>query len=256
MLLEIIASQVMALDEAALAETRRYLEVIGDEGIAYVVGPATPIMDLTRSWAGLERFIYDLADAPPLIEGVLEAMADDYCRQYELIAASSPCQVMVLWDDANSLYISPRLFERYAVPVLRRYAEIAHRHGKILVNHTCGKIGAFVELYPATGTDALDWVTPPPAGDVDPRRAQEAWGDRITMQLAVVPAVMRNGTPDQVAAHLHALLRPLDVRRNLVLMIPPPVGTPLANLRRAVEVLCEDYGVSLNCSPKYGSVLD
>ena len=98
-------------------------------------------------------------------------MADDYCRQYELIAASGPCRDG-LWDDANSLYISPRLFERYAVPVLRRYTEIAHRHGKILVNHTCGKIGAFLELYPATRPRA-GLGDPPPAGDVEPRRAQK-----------------------------------------------------------------------------------
>ena len=65
--LEVIAAQVMAVDEAALAESRRYLEVIGDEGMLRV-GPATPIMDLTRSWAGLERFIYDLRDARPVIE--------------------------------------------------------------------------------------------------------------------------------------------------------------------------------------------
>jgi hypothetical protein len=255
-LLSILASQVFTLETQTNAEVAGYLDVIGDEGIAYVVGPPTPIMDLTRTWAGLEQFIYHLRDAPELVETVLAAMAEGYCRQYELIAAHSPCQVMVLWDDANSLYISPRMFEKYSVPVLRRYAEIAHRHGKLLVNHTCGKIAAFLDLYTQTGADSIDWVTPAPTGDVLPAQAQAQWAGKITMQLAVVPAVMRHGSPEQVEEHIHALLHGLDLCGDLVLMIPPPVGTPLANVRRAVEVLVRDYGVPLNRSRVLGSVLD
>jgi uroporphyrinogen-III decarboxylase len=141
---------------------------------------------------------------------------------------------MVLWDDANSLYISPRMFEKYSVPVLRRYADIAHQHGTVLVNQTCGKIGAFLDLCTQTDADSIDWVTPPPAGDVLPTQAQAVWGDKIAIQLAIVPAVMRDGSPEQVEEHIHALLRGLDPHKDLAIMIPPPVGTPLANVRRAV----------------------
>jgi hypothetical protein len=76
------------------------------------------------------------------------------------------------------------------------------------------------------------------------------------MQLAVVPAVMRHGTPEQVEEHIHALLDGLDLRNDLALMIPPPAGTPLANVRRAVQVLVRDYGVPLNRSSVLGSILD
>jgi hypothetical protein len=255
-LLSILECQAISLDTETNAQAADYLKVIGEEGIAYVVGPPTPIMDLTRTWAGLEQFIYHLKDAPGLVKSVLCTMAERCCQQYELIAAHSPCQVIVLWDDANSLYISPRMFEKYSVPVLRRYADIAHRNGKVLVNHTCGKIAAFLDLYAQTGADSIDWLTPAPAGDVLPTKAQAVLGDKIAMQLAVVPAVMRYGSLEQVEAHIHALLRGLDLCQDLAIMIPPPVGTPLANVRRAVQVLVEDYGVPPNRSEVLGSVLD
>ena len=76
------------------------------------------------------------------------------------------------------------------------------------------------------------------------------------MMLAVVPGIMRNGSPDQVEAHLHRFLSDLDVNRNLVLLIPPPNGTPIENVRRVVRVLTQDYGVPLNTSQEFGSILD
>jgi uroporphyrinogen-III decarboxylase len=246
----------LAVNYDNIAVSRKQLEMVGEEGIAYTVGPATPIMDLTRSWAGLDHFIYHLADAPGVVESVLERMAEQYYRQYELIAANSPCEVIVFWDDVNSLYLSPRMFQKYSLPVQRRFAEIAHRYGKLLVNHTCGKIAAYLGLFGETGVDAVDWVTPAPSGDVEPHQVQACWGERITMMLAVVPELMRNGSPDQVEAHLHDLLNGLDLQLNLVFMVPAPIGTPLANARRAVQVLCRDYGVPLNRSQPFGSIID
>ncbi len=255
-LIVLLEQDELAVNYENIAESWKQLEMVGEQGIAYTVGPATPIMDLTRSWVGLDRFIYHLADAPGVVESVLERMAEQSYRQVELIAANSPCEAIVFWDDVNSLYLSPRLFQKYSLPVQRRFAEIAHRHGKALVNHTCGKIAAFLELFRETGVDAVDWVTPAPSGDVEPRQVQACWGERITMMLAVVPELMRNGTPDQVEAHLHSLLDGLDLQSNLAFMVPAPTGTPLENARRAVQVVCRDYGVPPNRSQAFGSILD
>ena len=66
------------------------------------------------------------------------------------------------------------------------------------------------------------------------------------MMLSVAPDIMRRGTPEQVEAHIRSLLDSLDLCRNLVFMIPPPVGTPLENVKRVVKILTQDYGVPLN----------
>jgi uroporphyrinogen-III decarboxylase len=245
-LLTLLRAQQFSVDENNLAEARRILGLMGSEGIVYTGGPSTPIMDLTRNWVGLEQFIYHLSDFTPLVESVLDAMAESCYRQYELIASNTPCEALVFWDDVNTRYISPTLFRRYSIPVMRRYAEIAHAHGKILVCHTCGHIAALLKLFLETGVDAIDWVTPPPAADVDPKEAQRIWGDQITMMLSVAPDIMRRGTAEQVETHIRSLLDGLDLHHNLVFMLPPPVGTPLENVRRAVKLLADNYGVPVN----------
>lgn len=254
--LSFIKSQKYSIDEKNIKESKRILELIGDEGIAYTVAPSTPIMDLARTWVGLENFIYHMCDNPGLVDSVLEAMAENCYQQYEIIAKNSPCEVIVFWDDANSLYLSPRMFEKYSVPVMKRFSEIAHKYGKTIVCHTCGNISSFLNLFLKTEVDAVDWVAPTPIGDVEPRIAQDIWGDKITMMLSVVPDVFKNGTQEQVKEHINTLLRGLNLKKNLVFMIVPPIGTPMENVQCAIKTLIDTHGVPLNESSRFGNILD
>ena len=259
-LLALLESTMFEVSTTGVTESRRYLQTVRADGIAYAVGPATPIMDLIRTWVGLERFVYHLADEPGLVGTVLDAMAERAFQQYELIAEHTPCEVMVLWDDANSLSLSRKMFERYSLPVLRGYAEIAHRHGKLLVNHTCGKIDAFLDLYAQTGNDAIDWLTPPPTGDVEPRRAREVLGERMAIQMALLPAVLRYGSVQEVTAHAKGILSQgstasSDGHGGFVLMAPTPNGTPAENVTAVVRVLA-DRGFPLNRSQEYGCIVE
>jgi len=254
-LIDLLERSETVLHEENVTETKRVLEILGDQGIAYAVGPPSPIMDLARTWVGLEELVYHMADARDVVEAALETMSRHYLTEYELLAGNTPCEVLVLWDDANSLYLSRSMFEKYSVPILRKFAEIAHAHGKVLVNHTCGRIKAFLDLYPRTGADAIDWLAPPPVGDVEPVLAQEVFGARMTAMSALPPWVMKNGTVEQVGEFVHLLLDSVDVTGNLVFMIPAPTGSPVRNIRRAVEILVEDYGVPANTSSLFGSIL-
>lgn len=76
------------------------------------------------------------------------------------------------------------------------------------------------------------------------------------MLLALTPHTLRYGAPDDVRHHIWLLLRELDLGAGVVLMIPTPVGTPLANARAAVQVLTTEFGMPLNRSERYGSLLD
>lgn len=214
------------------------LAEIGDDGILYTVAPSTPIMDLTRTWVGLERFLYDLADRPDVVERAMEVMTRRAYEEYEILARSTPARVIVLYDDVTTACISPALFRRYVLPVYRTFADICHAHGKILVAHACGHIHGFLEMLVDTGVDAIDWVTPPGAGDTPFTRAQEVFRGRICVMGVPDPAVMRFGRADEVEAHVSGLLDGVDLHRGFVLMVPPPIGTPMANAR-AVQRIAE-----------------
>ncbi len=239
-----------------IADSRRFLQIVGNDGIAYAVGPATPIMDLVRTWVGLEGFVYHLQDEKRVVEEVLDVCAEDACRQWELIAANSPCEVLVMWDDANSLSLSREMFELYSLPGLTRFAQIAHRHGKLLVNHTCGKLAAFLDLYALTGNDAIDWLTPPPTGDTDPAHAASVLGSCMAIEMALAPPIVRYGSPSAVREHLRAILKGSDGNAGFILMAPTPNGTPAENVKAIVRELAVERGFPVNRSQRLGCILD
>ena len=244
-------TRIVADGEKMRQEGLARLERVGNDGIIYTVVPCSPIMELTRTWTGLERFIYDYCDEPTRVRGVMESLHRLNCEHYELACRYTPGRVLVNWDDVNNLYISRRLFQEHWLPAMRDYAEICHRHGKLLVMHTCGKLRGLVDLFPASGIDAVDWLTPPPTGDVAFAEAQALFGGQITVMGAAEPGVMRFGTPDTVEANLHRWLAGVDLCRGFILMIPCPLGTPLANAARVAKVLARDYGLELNVNPDY-----
>ncbi len=242
-----IAADVAAIQREGCAHLAR----VGDDGITYSVGPSSPIMELTRSWTGLERFVYDLQDHHERVERVLALMHRLNCRHYELLCASIPGRVVVNWDDVNNLYLSRRLLQEYWVPATRDYAAICHRYGKLFVMHTCGKLQGMIDLFAQTGLDAIDWLTPPPTGDVSFAEAQGILGAGVAVMGAAEPGAMRFGSPDDVEKSLHSWLAGVDLRRNFCLMIPCPLGTPLANAARVTRVLARDYGLALNRQPGF-----
>ena len=242
-------------DVAAIQrEGRAHLARTGEDGITYSVGPSTPIMELTRSWTGLERFVYDLQDQPERVALALKLMHQINCRHYELLCASMLGRVVVNWDDVNNLYLSRRLLQEYWVPTIRDYAAICHRYGKLFVMHTCGRLQGFIDLFAETGLDAIDWLTPPPTGDVTFAEAQGILGAGVAVMGAAEPGAMRFGSPDAVEQSLHGWLAGVDLKRNFCLLIPCPLGTPLANAARVARVLERDYGLELNREPGFPAI--
>ena len=254
-LMWLMETEEYTLVEANIPEVQRWIDVVGDSGICYANGPSTPIMELTRSWTGLQEFVFHLMEDQERVERALDAMAEVNCRHMEMLAANTPCEVIVFWDDCNSLYLSKNMFAQYSLPVLQRYADICHKHGKILVNHTCGRINAFLDLYAQTRNDSIDWLTPPTTGDVLPAEAMKHFDGKITPMIAPQPSVFRNESPQSVAAHIRELLADVDPLK-VIAMLPLPIGSPIENAKMATRVLTEEFGVPLNRSEKFGCVLD
>jgi hypothetical protein len=247
----VLEDTVVVPSERATEDLIAPLRRVGDDGIVYTVVPDSPIMDVIRLWAGLERFVYDLYDCPTEVVEVLALMHALNCQHYEIAASRTPGRVLVNWDDVNSLYLSRQLVKQYWVPAIRDYAAIAHKHGKILVLHTCGRVRGILDLFLETGIDAVDWLPAPPTGDTSFADAQELFRGRITLMGAAEPELLRFGSPDAVEVSLHRWLQDVDLLHGFVLLIPCPLGTPLANAARVAKVLARDYGLPLNENPDY-----
>jgi len=231
------------LDETAIAECQRHLDVIGQNGVVQVGGcPITPIMDAIRFWAGIEGFVFALCDFPQKVENMLTIAEEKACQIYEMICSSTPAQVLVPWDDATTSLLSRDLLEKYSAPCLKRFADICYRHDKILANHTCGKIRGFADLYAVAEQDAIDWLAVPPTGDMSLELAQQMWQGKVTPMVTPDPERVRYGAREEVGAHLQEMLDGADLS-GVIVLLPCPEGTPLENARVLVHILADRYGV-------------
>jgi uroporphyrinogen-III decarboxylase len=55
----------------------------------------------------------------------------------------------------------------------------------------------------------------------------------------LIPAVLRFGTPSEVKAHIHQVLKGVDLKKGFIFQVPPPIGTPMENVQKVMEVVRE-----------------
>lgn len=230
--------------EADLQNARRCLDLVGPDGVIYTNPPSTALMIAIRGWCGIEAFVYALMDHPDKVERLLRVATERYCVQWDLICRLNPASIMTFWDDATTSLISRDLFATYCVPALKRYADICHKYGKILVNHTCGRIRGFADLYAVAEQDAIDWLAVPPTGDMTLPLAEEMWQGKVVPMVAPDPAIIRNLTADDVRDHLIEILDQANLA-NVIVILPCPQGAPQVNSRILARTLAERYGVQL-----------
>ncbi len=256
LLTEYFSKQTYSINPAGIEEDKRYLKEIGNDGICYNCIPNTPYMDLARTWVGIEQFIYDLADYTETVEETMNVMAEKAYEQCEIICANTPCEVLVFWDDCNSLYMTPRQYKKYCMPVHKRFAEIAHKYNKIIVCHTCGKINAFLDLLPQTGLDAVDWVAPIPIGDVIPSECQKKWDGKMFMMLSLDPDTLKSGSAEDVKKYLEKIMDGVDVNRGMSILVSAPKNSPIENYKAVAEYFITKHNIPMNRSSIFGSVFD
>ena len=237
------------IGDQELITVHSHVLAMGEEGIVYVVAPETPMMHLFRVMADPEQVIYGLLDEDAEVMETIEMLAARNYEHYELLASTTPTEAIVSWEDTEVGLVSPPMFQRFAWPVLARYAEICHDHGKIFVDHMCGKIRAFLPMIRTTGIDALDWLAPPPTGDTPFAEARQAWGEAITIMGTVDPSILRFGSVEAVQRHVRSLLQGMGKGDNFVLMVPPPMGTPAANLQAVFDLMQTEGCYPLHSKP-------
>lgn len=212
---------------------------VGERGVICTGAPyTTPIMSLIIQYMGLENFIYALSDYPVETEEVMEIMGDKYLECHKLIATSS-AQVILAGDDASTLLISPQLFEKYALPFLRKCTEITHKAGKVFLNHSCGKVRGLLSLIRQSGIDAHEYLTPPPVGDTPFLEAKRIWGDDITIMGAVDPVLMERGQPEKVRKYVIKLLKDMSPGKNFVLETSSKPDVPKQNVQTVADIMNE-----------------
>jgi hypothetical protein len=222
------------------AATQRAIDEIGEDGLVTVDAGAPPLTAFFR-FMPQERVIYEAHDNPAALDRLAAAVHQRALAQCAA-AAGSPAEVVIAYSaDITTRLVSPRLFQRYALPYLQEYARLLHAAGKLFVIHTCGDVRALLPLMRRSGIDGIDSLSEPPLGNTPFEVAMEVLGEGVCLVGGVSPIVLCNGTPDDVRRHVLDLFRRLPSRRNVLLCTSDATayGTPLANLRAVAGLVRE-----------------
>jgi len=183
----------------------RSLEAVGrqlPEGMkAAATIPGGPLENLTFLM-GFERFSYALVDQPDLVAAIAERVSEVLCKVVEHTASMDCVGAQWLNDDMgfkNGTLASPAVLRQYVFPTQQRICEIAHRHGKPVLLHSCGNLDQITdELIADVGIDAkhsFEHVIMPVW------EAKRRWGHRMALLGGVDMDVLSRGSEQEVRAY-------------------------------------------------------
>lgn len=225
------------------SDYNKFVEVsqkIGDDGLATTPSPISPFQMLLECELGTEQFHYFLADYPREMEELMEVMHIKnlgLCR----IIAESPAEIVIIYENTSTSYMSPSMYPRYCLRHLNEYADLYHEAGKILLIHMCGKLKDIVELVGLGRYDGIVDIAPPPTGDLELWEAKRVWGDRKVANGGIDATAFRFFSPQKMKEHVWEILERISSYRGVILGSGDavPLGTPLETLRAVTEAVKE-----------------
>ncbi len=213
---------------------------IGNDGIATTPGPISPFQTLLELEFGVEKFYYFIADFPDKMEELMNIMHAKNLEACKIIA-ESPAEVVILYENTSTSYMSPPMFARYILEHLNEYTDLYHEAGKIVLIHACGTLKDIVEELGLGRYDGFCDIAPPPTGDLDLAEAKEVWGNRKVAMGGIDATAFVTLSPEEMKQHVRDILQRISSHRGVILgsgdAVPP--GTPLETLRAVTEAVEE-----------------
>jgi hypothetical protein len=183
---------------------REYAESIGNKGLAagFLSLAASPMHLIQRELMPLDLFFYEMNDHPD----ELAALADQigFCWERMLaVAADCPAEIFLLGANYDARFTYPPFFASHIRPWLKRFADMLHSRGKLLLTHTDGENAGLLEHYVQSGLDVADSICPAPMTSLTFRQTRDAFdGSGITIMGGIPSiALLPQSMPDREFEH-------------------------------------------------------
>ncbi len=119
------------------------------DGMQMMVCPSDGVFEVvSESLLGLEGLCYLLVDDRELVAATFRRVADIIAAFYETVVQIDRVGGFFQGDDMGhktATLISPDDLREFVLPAHKRFAEIAHEHGKMYWLHSCGALEAVLE---------------------------------------------------------------------------------------------------------------
>jgi uroporphyrinogen decarboxylase len=148
--------------------------------IRYRIGS---VFETAWSLYGFERMLIDLAAAPAMPVYVMERIGEVHLANLDVVLgmAGDLIDMVYFYDDLASqegLLISPHLYERHIEPFHQQIIDLARRHGKPVMMHSCGAIHSLIPRLIDMGLSVLNPIQPS-ARNMAPEKLAAEFGGRL-----------------------------------------------------------------------------
>lgn len=168
------------------------------------------VPDLINSTAfgrGFEQTLIDIMTDDEVGIAILDKRVDfyyEYCKR-GLEAGKGKIDILCMGEDCGTQkgrLFPPEIFERFFVPRLKKFFDLAHDHGALAMLHSCGDTHEIMPTFIDMGLDILDAMQPEPVG-MNPEQIKKDHGDKLTFcGLVSTQETLPHGTVEEVRAEV------------------------------------------------------
>lgn len=177
------------------------------EGMKLMIMGPCGVLENLIALIGYENLCVMLYDEPGLVKEVVDHIGSALVRYYDMVAGMDTVGFLCSNDDwgfNTQTFLSPEDMRKYIFPWHKRIVEVAHKHGKPCILHSCGYfdevIEDIIEDMKFDGRHSYeDNICP----------VEQAY-DRLAGRIAVMGGIdmdfITRGEPDQIYARSKAML--------------------------------------------------
>lgn len=186
---------------------------------------------------GTESLVRLMYKDPDTVRRLCELSLETNLRYAEAIIKTG-CTPSLTDAMSSSTVISPKQFQEFSFPYLKRLAEYIHSRGKAVTLHICGKTKPIWEAMTEAGADCISIDN-----DADLSEARSKVGDRVKLMGNVKPSeIMLSGTPRDVRrAVIECVTKAHDNPRGYIVAsgCSLPTETPFENIHAMLDTVRE-----------------
>ncbi|MFI5384721.1 MAG: uroporphyrinogen decarboxylase family protein [Fimbriimonadales bacterium] len=145
-------------DDLDFTEILDRIERHPDKGVW--TGLWSPFFHDIAEFFGMDNYFVGMYERPEVVDAVTERVVSYYEQANERFfnALGDRADTFFFGNDFGTqrgLILSPELFERFVLPSMKRLIEVAKRHGKRVLLHSCGSITKVIPSLIDAGIDGL-----------------------------------------------------------------------------------------------------
>ena len=175
----------------------------------------SPFFHIVADYFGMENYFIKMHTEPAIVEAVTEKVVGFLLTANDLFfevagrgVAGCVVDTFFFGNDFGTqldLLISPADFERFVLPGFRKLIEVAKKHGKKVLLHSCGSIYKVIPLLIDAGIDALHPLQARAAG-MDAEKLASEYGGTIAFVGGVdTQQLLVHAPPEEIKAEVRRL---------------------------------------------------